>query len=282
MMRDAQAIDRRRTRNPSPPDLAVIPMSVKDLFLIASTPTTAGSKFLSRMPRDVTSEIWTRLSRRGALLAGKTNMQEFVFGASGTNPHFGPVFNPWRLDRTAGGSSGGSASAVAAGMGFASIGTDTGGSVRVPSALCGVTGLKPTFGRVSRHGCIPLAPSLDHVGPITRSAEDCPMVLTAIEGRDHKDPQTTEVRRRAPRLRLGEDLSGLRIGLLGRQLRESEEASRPALGGRARPAGGHAVSRGHGLAPSTTDWHHRRPPVLRIARQQAAHVGATAVQGRQP
>jgi aspartyl-tRNA(Asn)/glutamyl-tRNA(Gln) amidotransferase subunit A len=230
LMSDAQDANRRFAQRRWRGPLDGIPISVKDLFFISATPTTAGSKFLSRLPESITAEAWRRLKRRGALLAGKTNMQEFAFGASGTNPHFGPVRNPWDLDRTAGGSSGGSACAVAAGMGFASLGSDTGGSIRLPAAICGVTGLKPTFGSVSRYGSVPLAPSLDHVGTIAKSAEDCLLLLSAIEGRDGKDPATLEVRRYRPRLRLDGDLRGLRIGLLGEQIRSSELDVQVAVG----------------------------------------------------
>ncbi len=125
-----------------------------------------------------------RLRRAGAVLLGKTNMHEFAYGITSENPHFGATHNPWDTARISGGSSGGSAAAVAAGMCVASVGTDTGGSIRVPAALCGIVGLKPTFGRVSVHGVVPLALSFDHVGPLARSAGDAALLLNVIAGRD--------------------------------------------------------------------------------------------------
>jgi aspartyl-tRNA(Asn)/glutamyl-tRNA(Gln) amidotransferase subunit A len=129
-----------------------------------------------------------KLRRAGAIVLGKTNLHEFAYGVTSENPHYGTVRNPWKTDRIAGGSSGGSAVAVAAGLCAAAIGSDTGGSIRIPSALCGVVGLKPTFGRVSVHGVFPLAPSFDHVGPIVRSALDAALVMECIAGRDPLDP----------------------------------------------------------------------------------------------
>jgi aspartyl-tRNA(Asn)/glutamyl-tRNA(Gln) amidotransferase subunit A len=122
------------------------------------------------------------------VLLGKTNLHEFAYGITSENPHFGPVHNPWAADRISGGSSGGSAAAVAAGLCAAAIGSDTGGSIRVPAALCGIVGLKPTFGRVSVHGVMPLAPSFDHIGPITRCVGDAAVLLETIAGRDPLDP----------------------------------------------------------------------------------------------
>jgi aspartyl-tRNA(Asn)/glutamyl-tRNA(Gln) amidotransferase subunit A len=132
-----------------------------------------------------------RLRRAGAIVLGKTNLHEFAYGVTSENPHYGPVRNPWKTDRIAGGSSGGSAAAVAAGLCAAAIGSDTGGSIRIPSALCGVVGFKPTFGRVSVHGVFPLAPTFDHAGPIARSARDVALLLECIAGRDPLDPTST-------------------------------------------------------------------------------------------
>jgi aspartyl-tRNA(Asn)/glutamyl-tRNA(Gln) amidotransferase subunit A len=131
--------------------------------------------------------VVSRLKRAGAILLGKLNMQEFAIGGSSVPSHFGPVRNPWDTSRIAGGSSGGSAAAVAAGLCFAALGTDTGGSVRQPAALCGVVGLKPTYGRISNLGVLPLSPSLDHVGPLTRNVADCAAVLEAIAGYERRD-----------------------------------------------------------------------------------------------
>jgi len=168
-----------------------IPIGLKDLIDTAGVKTTCGSAlFADRVPGE-DAEIVRRLKSAGALLIGKQNLQEFAYGGSSTSSHFGAVHNPWDLDRIAGGSSGGSAAAVATGMCFGAIGTDTGGSVRQPAAFCGIVGLKPTYGRVSTRGVFPLSPSLDHVGPLCRSVTDTALMLQAIAGYDRLD--TTSV-----------------------------------------------------------------------------------------
>jgi len=167
-----------------------IPISLKDLIDTEGVRTTCGSRiFADRVPaHDAT--VAARLRAAGAILLGKANLHEFAFGVTTNNPHFGPARNPWRPDRIPGGSSGGSGAAVAAGCGPVSIGTDTGGSIRIPAALCGVVGLKPTYGRVSRYGVLPLSWTLDHIGPLTRTVEDAALVLQAIAGPDPRDPTT--------------------------------------------------------------------------------------------
>src|SRR5580692_1222258 len=160
-----------------------IPIALKDNILTAGIPTTAGSKILKDFVPTVNASVVRRLHSAGAILIGKTNLSEFAYGATTNNVHFGPTLNPWDTQRTPGGSSGGSAAAVSACMASASLGTDTGGSIRIPSALCGVVGLKPTFGRVSRHGVVPLAASFDHVGPLARSAADAALLFALIAGR---------------------------------------------------------------------------------------------------
>ena len=157
-----------------------IPTSLKDLFYTAGIRTTAGSKILRNFVPHENAFVVDRLLAGGAVLLGKTNLHEFAYGVTNNNPHYGPVHNPWDPSRVAGGSSGGSAAAVSAGLGIASLGTDTGGSIRIPSAACGVVGLKPTRGLVSLHGVIPLAFSLDHAGPICRCVEDAALMLEAI------------------------------------------------------------------------------------------------------
>ena len=149
-----------------------IPIALKDNFYTRAIRTTAGSKILANFIPKEDSEVAARLHQAGAILLGKTNMHEFAYGITNENPHYGPVHNPWATERTAGGSSGGSAAATSAGMCFCSVGTDTGGSIRIPAALCGIVGLKPTYGWVSVSGVIPLAPSLDHAGPLARSVVD--------------------------------------------------------------------------------------------------------------
>jgi len=164
-----------------------IPIGLKDLIDTAGVKTTCASAlFAERIPTD-DAFITQRLKRAGAVLLGKQNMQEFAYGGTSTSSYFGPVRNPWDTDRIAGGSSGGSAAAVATGMCFAAIGTDTGGSVREPAAFCGIVGLKPTYGRVSVRGVFPLSASLDHVGPLCRDVTDTALVLQAIAGYDKLD-----------------------------------------------------------------------------------------------
>ena len=167
-----------------------IPVSLKDNIYSAGIRTTAGSKVLFDFVPEEDASVAVRLREAGAVLLGKTNMHEFAYGVTSNNPHFGPVRNPWDLQRIPGGSSGGSTAALAAGLCYASIGTDTGGSIRIPAALCGVVGLKPTFGRVSCYRVIALAPSLDHTGPLARSVYDAAALLNAIAGRDPLDPAT--------------------------------------------------------------------------------------------
>jgi len=187
---DAMESERRIQKKTSRGLLDGIPIVLKDNIWTAGIRTTAGSKILGDFVSDRDATIAARLRRAGVVLLGKTNMHEFAYGVTTENPHFGAAHNPWDLKRSPGGSSGGSAAAVAAGLCVASIGTDTGGSIRIPSALCGITGLKPTFGRVSCFGTVPLAPSFDHVGPIARTADDDAILLDAIAGRDPADATT--------------------------------------------------------------------------------------------
>ena len=190
-----------------------VPVSVKDIFTTKGIRTTAGSKILSDWVPDEDATVVQKLRQAGAVIIGKTNLHQFAFGVTTENPHHGDTRNPWDRERVPGGSSGGSAAAVAMGMGYASLGTDTGGSVRIPAALCGITGIKPTYGRVSRHGVLPLAWSLDHVGPLTRTAEDAARVLQAIAGHDPKDP--TSSRRPVPDYlaHINDPIDGLTIGV---------------------------------------------------------------------
>jgi aspartyl-tRNA(Asn)/glutamyl-tRNA(Gln) amidotransferase subunit A len=169
-----------------------IPIGLKDLIDTAGIRTTCGSAlFADRVPTE-DAEVVQRLKRAGAVLIGKQNLQEFAYGGTSTSSHFGAVHNPWNPKHIAGGSSGGSAAAVAAGMCFAAIGSDTGGSIREPAAFCGVVGLKPTYGRVSTRGVFPLSWSLDHVGPICRNVRDAALMLEAIAGYDALDPTSVD------------------------------------------------------------------------------------------
>ena len=170
-----------------------IPFSIKDIICTKGVRCTAGSKIRSDRISKIDATIVARMKKAGAILIGTNNLNEFASGITGINPHYGDSKNPWNIHHLSGGSSGGSAVGVATGMVPLSLGTDTGGSIRVPSSLCGVVGLKPTFGRVSKYGVLPLAPSLDHIGCITRSAWDAALVLKIIAGIDPRDPFTENV-----------------------------------------------------------------------------------------
>ena len=191
--REAESeIQQKKWRGP----LHGIPIALKDLFDTAGVRTTAGSAlFKDRVPAQ-DAEVVRRLKAAGAVLLGKTNMHEFAFGGSSLVTYFGGVHNPWELGRIAGGSSGGSAAAVAAGMCYGALGSDTAGSIRQPAAYCGIVGLKPTYGLVSTRGVLPLSWSLDHVGPMTRSVADAALMLQAISGYDAEE--ITSVRMDVP------------------------------------------------------------------------------------
>jgi len=179
-----------------------IPISLKDNIYTAGIRTTAGSKILRDFIPLRDARIVTLLREAGAVLLGKTNLHEFAYGVTSNNPHFGPVHNPWDLNRIPGGSSGGSAAAVAAGLCYGSIGTDTGGSIRIPAALCGVVGLKPALGRVSVEGVIPLSPRLDCVGPITRTAQDTALLLEPILPRVEGKPNLRSLQKLSTKSRI--------------------------------------------------------------------------------
>ncbi len=165
-----------------------IPISLKDNIYTKDIRTTAGSKIMKDFIPHHDAQVVVQLKQAGTVILGKTNMHEFAYGVTSNNPHFGPVRNPWDLSRIPGGSSGGSAAAVAAGLCYGSIGTDTGGSIRIPAALCGVAGLKPTFGRVSVEGVVPLSPRLDCVGPLARTATDAALLLAPMFVRGKREP----------------------------------------------------------------------------------------------
>ncbi len=168
--------------------LSGIPIAVKDLFNTKRLRTTGGSKFFADYIPDQDAAVVEKIKKAGARIVGKTNTHEIALGVTNNNPHFGACRNPWDTTRTPGGSSGGSAVAVASGMALAALGTDTGGSIRIPAALCGVVGLKPTYGRVSLRGVMPLSWNLDHAGPIVKRVEDAALMLQIIEGYDAEDP----------------------------------------------------------------------------------------------
>jgi aspartyl-tRNA(Asn)/glutamyl-tRNA(Gln) amidotransferase subunit A len=168
-----------------------IPITLKDNIWTRGIRTTAGSKVLRDFVPSEDATVVRKLARAGAILLGKTNLHEFAYGITTNNAHYGAAHNPWALDRIPGGSSGGSAVAIAAGLCAASVGTDTGGSIRIPAAMCGIVGLKPTFGRVSVFGTVPLAPTFDHVGPLARSVTDAAILLGVVTGSDPLDPTSS-------------------------------------------------------------------------------------------
>jgi aspartyl-tRNA(Asn)/glutamyl-tRNA(Gln) amidotransferase subunit A len=193
--------------------LGGLPIAVKDLFDVARHRTTAGSPFLRDNIAREDATVVTKLHAAGAVLTGKTNLHEWALGVTNNNPHFGACRNPWDLDRIPGGSSGGSAAAVAAGLCLGALGSDTGGSIRIPAALCGVVGLKPTRGRVSLRGVVPLSWSHDHAGPIARTVHDTAVLLQAIAGYDPLDPASKDVPVPNYSGELQAGIKGLRIGV---------------------------------------------------------------------
>ena len=208
----ARAADQRLRQGGAGP-LTGIPLAHKDIFCTRGVKTSCGSKMLDNFAAPYDAHVTERLADAGMVMLGKTNMDEFAMGSSNETSFYGPVKNPWNTDTVPGGSSGGSAAAVAARLAPVATGTDTGGSIRQPAALCGITGLKPTSGRVSRYGMIAFASSLDQGGPMTRSAEDAALVLNAMAGFDHRD--STCVDRPVPdyAASLADSIKGLKIGL---------------------------------------------------------------------
>ncbi len=219
---DARAIDARRAKGEALGALAGVPIAHKDIFATRGEPTTAGSKMLAGYQSPFDATVVSRLSAAGAVSLGKLNCDEFAMGSSNENSAFGVVRNPWNTERVPGGSSGGSAAAVAARLLPAATGTDTGGSIRQPASFAGITGIKPTYGVCSRWGMVAFASSLDQAGPLARSAEDCALLLSAMSGFDERDstsaerpPQDFHAQMLSARdgASAGKPLAGLRIGL---------------------------------------------------------------------
>ncbi|MEM7041171.1 MAG: amidase [Pseudomonadota bacterium] len=191
-----------------------IPVAVKDLYATKGTRTTFGSLLFADWVPDHDAALVERLKAAGAVIIGKTNLHELAYGTTSANQHFGQVYNPWKEGYHPGGSSGGSASALAAGFCWMALGSDTGASIRQPAACCGVVGIKPTFGRVSKHGCLPLAWSMDHAGPLTRGVRDAALTLNLLAGHDPRDPCSID--RPVPDFTAGFDqgIAGKRIAIV--------------------------------------------------------------------
>ena len=208
----AKAADERRAAGNAGP-LTGIPIAHKDIFCTLDVKTSCGSKMLDNFQAPYNATVVEKMAQAGVVMLGKTNMDEFAMGSSNETSYYGPVKNPWNTQAVPGGSSGGSAAAVAARLAPAATGTDTGGSIRQPASLCGITGLKPTYGRVSRYGMIAFASSLDQAGPMAQTAEDCALLLNAMAGFDARD--STSLDKQVPDYtqQLNKSLKGLKIGL---------------------------------------------------------------------
>ena len=207
----ADVLQKRIAEGASP--LAGIPFALKDNICTAGIPTTCCSKILENFRPCYDATVWSKLKAQGAVLLGKTNMDEFAMGSTTESSYFHKTYNPWNLDRVPGGSSGGSAAAIAAGEAIWSLGSDTGGSIRQPASFNGCVGIKPTYGRVSRYGCVAFASSLDQIGPITRDVTDAATVLNCICGKDEHDSTSLPVDVPDFTKALRADVKGLRIGL---------------------------------------------------------------------
>ena len=212
-LRQAEAIDRAAEAGEPLPPLAGAIIAVKDNMVIRDVRTTAGSRILHNYKPPYTATAVERLQSAGAIIIGKTNCDEFAMGSSNENSAYGPVKNPWDTSRVPGGSSGGSAVAVAAGMAMGALGSDTGGSIRQPASLSGVVGLKPTYGRVSRYGLIAFGSSLDQIGPFARSVRDAARLLGVIAGRDERDSTSSNIEVDDYTQALSQDVRGLRVGV---------------------------------------------------------------------
>lgn len=213
-MSEAKALDNRIAKGENPGPLTGVPFGIKDMFCTKGLRTTAASKILENFIPPYDSTVVARLKTAGITVLGKLNQDEFAMGSSNENSYFGNVKNPWNLEYVPGGSSGGSAAAQAARLAAGTVGTDTGGSIRQPASFCGVVGVKPTYGRVSRYGIVAFASSLDQAGPMVSCVEDAALTLEVICGRDEKDATTSDHVVPAFSENLKEDLKGMKIGLV--------------------------------------------------------------------
>ncbi len=245
-MEAAGRADERYRRGEPLGALDGIPVGVKDIFLTEGVRTTAGSKILGNFTAPYDGTVIARIREAGAVITGKLNMDEFAMGSSTENSGFHPTHNPWDTDRVPGGSSGGSAAAIAAGEAVCTLGTDTGGSIRQPASHCGVVGMKPTYGRVSRYGVIAFASSLDQVGPLTRDVTDCAILLKAIAGHDPADSTSADVPVPDYPALLTGDVKGMTIGLAEEYFGEGIE---PAVEELVRKAASSLEAKGAKLVP---------------------------------
>ncbi|MFN7905149.1 MAG: Asp-tRNA(Asn)/Glu-tRNA(Gln) amidotransferase subunit GatA [Pseudobdellovibrionaceae bacterium] len=214
LLEDAKGIDDRIAKGETLGVFAGVPMGIKDMFCTKGIRTTAASKILENFVPPYDSTVVARLKNSGVTILGKLNQDEFAMGSSNESSYFGAVKNPWNLAHSPGGSSGGSAAAQAAGLACGTVGTDTGGSIRQPASFCGIVGVKPTYGRVSRYGIIAFASSLDQAGPMVNTVDDAAAMLEVISGHDEMDATTSQRPVPAFSKNLKEDIKGMKIGLL--------------------------------------------------------------------